>query len=265
MDCIIWGDRVCTCFCVRLSSNASASLCEKRRFSFGRQYTTERPAIQPFTHSAGVEKSGRSLRRRVQKGLRAVPQAAAQPGLPPLDGAGYGGLVHPQLFPDLAGVELLGVVEQQHLPLAGSHVLPQRPHQVAFHPAELGGVIGGHGAGVYRHVGGVGPAPPIACICHCGSTPSRSSAHTGRPAPGPPGPWRAAAGYAPPADGVRPRPPLSAGAPGAAPAPAGRRHWRGIRPIIPVRSFVCLFSSSCCVRPRSSSARQAGQSSRSPL
>ena len=78
MDCIIWGDRVCTCFCVRLSSNASASLCEKRRFSFGRQYTTERPAIQPFTHSVGVEKSGRSLRRRVQKGLRAVPQAAAR-------------------------------------------------------------------------------------------------------------------------------------------------------------------------------------------
>ena len=32
MDCIIWGDRVCVCFCVRLSSKVSASLCEKRRF-----------------------------------------------------------------------------------------------------------------------------------------------------------------------------------------------------------------------------------------
>ena len=125
-----------------------------------------------------------------QKRLCAVAQAAPEPGLSTLDRPGDGGLVHPQLFPDLPHVEALAVVEQQELPLPGRYVLPKGPDQVPLHPVELRAVVGGHTAGVDRHIRRIGPPPPITCIWHCGDTPSRNTVRSARPGPWPPATWR---------------------------------------------------------------------------
>ena len=111
-----------------------------------------------------------------QIGLSAVAQAALEPALSPLDGAGDGGLVHPHALTDLPHIFPLGVVQQQHLPLFGGYVLPQGANEVALQPADLLAVVRRNLAAVHGHIGGVQLPLSISCIWHSCDTPCRNSA-----------------------------------------------------------------------------------------
>ena len=90
------------------------------------------------------------LRRLPQQRRAAIPQAPLQPGLPPLEGPGDRGPVHPQGLGNLLHGHALAIVKGQHLALALGDLLLQGLGQAPAGLGQLRLVLQGKLAGIHR-------------------------------------------------------------------------------------------------------------------